>query len=208
MTEFQRLDDVTSTMRVVVHPRRERLLVEPTGDPIVLGPSPQGVPPRTAVVRREQTVDPVPLSTLKDMAVISLADGAKIGHVKDMFFDTSRRRVVAFVVASDAGEALLSFDAVHSIGPDALTVETAGATQELRRLADLLELKAVDTDGTLLGEVKELEVDRHDGRLTELVVHQGGLLGLGGTEHGVPASAVRSIGPGLAMVELPAPEIV
>lgn len=205
MTEYQHRDQGSSSEYVVVRPRRERVMTSP-GEHVVLSPGRHSATESDTAVRgeRKPEPDPVLISTLKDMAVVSLADGAKVGTIKEVFFDTRHQRVVAFVLASDVGEFLLSFDAVRNIGPDALTVDTAGTTHDLRRLADLTELKAVNVDGTLLGEVKELEIDRNDGRLTELVVHRGGVLGLGGTQQNVPASAVRSIGPAVAMVDMPA----
>ncbi len=218
MAEYQSRDDLSTDKDVVVRPRRERVAGSSEGHRVVMSASRQlaAEPNVNVTVLRDHRAaradkpdktdnwdaDPVLVSTLKDMAVVSLADGTKVGAVKDVFFDTRHQRIVAFTLASEDGEFLLAFDAVRNIGPDALTVDTAGCTQELRRLADLSALKAVNVDGTLLGEVKELEVDRSDGRLTALTVHRGGLLGLGGTQQSVPASAVRSIGPAVAMVDV------
>ncbi|MGI9145394.1 MAG: PRC-barrel domain-containing protein [Chloroflexota bacterium] len=202
MTEYRSGDDFTSSERVAVKSSPQRVVLRPVREQIVVSSSSQVTSQPSAAVRREHAADPVGLSTLKDMPVVSLADGTKVGTIKEVFFDTNRQRAVAFILASDTGESLLSFESIRSIGPDALTVESAGATQELRSLADLMDLKAVSSDGTLLGEVKELQIDRHDGRLTELMVHRGGMLGIGGTQQNVPAAAIRGMGPQLATVEL------
>lgn len=58
-------------------------------------------------------------------------------------------------------------------------------------------------EGALLGAVKELEIEPAGGRLVELVVHRGGVLGVGGTSTSVPASAIRGIGAKLVTVDLP-----
>ena len=54
-----------------------------------------------------------------------------------------------------------------------------------------------------MGEVKELEINEEDGRLTGLDVHRGGVLGLGGKSYNVPPTAIHNIGPKLVTVEMP-----
>lgn len=202
MTEYQSGDDLRNTERVTVTPTRKMVVIGPSREHVRVSSSGHAVSPPSAVVRHEHAADPVGLSTLKDMPVVSLADGAKVGTIKEVFFDTRRQCAVVFLLASDAGESLVSFEAIRSIGPDALTVDSAPATQELRSLADLMELKAVSSDGTLLGEVKELHIDRRDWRLSELMVHRGGVLGLGGTQQSVAAGSICGMGPQLVTVEL------
>ena len=149
-------------------------------------------------------------STLKDMPVMSMADGTKVGTVKDFLFDTAKLRVMALVLASAGGEAILPFEAVTNIGDDAIMVEQATATQGptgqaplvgLRGLADILNLQVVNSAGTHLGQVRDVEINPVGGRLVNLTVHRGGLLGVGGTSVTVEASSIRAIGPKAATVE-------
>ncbi|MHB1133359.1 MAG: PRC-barrel domain-containing protein [Chloroflexota bacterium] len=149
-------------------------------------------------------------SKLKDMPVVSMADGERVGYVKDFLFDTAKVQVVALVLTSASGEAILPLEAVRSIGDDAIMVEHAASTQGptgqaplvgLRGLDDLLSLQVVNSAGTLLGQVREVEIDPVGGRLVSLSVHRGGLLGVGGTTVRVEASAIRAIGPKAATVE-------
>jgi sporulation protein YlmC with PRC-barrel domain len=80
---------------------------------------------------------------------------------------------------------------------------TPAAGNVLRGLTDLAGMKAVNSDGTLLGEVRELEIDQVGGRLVSLELHRGGVLGLGGTTVTAPVATVRSIGPELVTLDLP-----
>ena len=152
-------------------------------------------------------------SALKDRAVVSLADGRRIGRVSDVLFDTAELRLAALALTTAGGQSILPFAAVRSLGTDAVTVESAAAMQGaapaagnvLRGLSDLVGMKAVNSDGTLLGEVRELEIDQAGGGLVSLELHRGGVLGLGGTTVTAPVASVRSIGPELVTLDLPAP---
>lgn len=151
-------------------------------------------------------------SALKDMPVVSMADGTQVGTVADVLLDAASLRVVALLLSAQSGQALLPFGSIRSIGSDAVTIDSAAATQGLsgraapegtHGLNDVNGLSVVNGEGTLLGAVKELEIEAADGRLIELVVHRGGVLGLGGTGTNVPASAIRGIGAKLVTVDLP-----
>jgi sporulation protein YlmC with PRC-barrel domain len=152
-------------------------------------------------------------SALKNMAVISMADGVQIGRVEDVLFDTANLRVAALALATSGGQSVLPFGSVHRIGADAVTVEAATAAQPaaptapgnaLRHLSDMIGLKVVNGEGTYLGDVRDVLIDEAGGGLTELEAHRGGMLGMGGTSVTVPASAVRGIGPDLVTADMPA----
>jgi sporulation protein YlmC with PRC-barrel domain len=151
-------------------------------------------------------------SALKDMPVVSMADGTQVGKVADVLLDAASLHVVALLLSAHSGQMLLPFEAIRSIGTDAITIDSAAATQGLTGrpapegtygLSDVNGLSAVNGEGTVLGAVKELEIEPAGGRLIELVVHRGGVLGLGGTSTSVPASAIRGIGAKLVTVDLP-----
>jgi sporulation protein YlmC with PRC-barrel domain len=152
---------------------------------------------------------------LKGKAVVSMADGVQVGRVEDILFDTTALRVAALVLTTTGGRSILPFAAVRSLGADAVTVESATATQPaaaqgeagnlLRALADLTGLKVVNGEGAYLGDVRDVTIEQATGALTELEAHHGGMLGMGGTTARVPASAIRGIGPELITVDMPAP---
>jgi sporulation protein YlmC with PRC-barrel domain len=153
-------------------------------------------------------------SRLKDMPVVSMAEGAKVGNVVDVLFDPADLRLVALGLTGASGQAIVPFGALRAIGADAVTIADVAATQAAggqtalggaRRLDDLLGLPVVNGEGAVVGTIEDLEVDAADGRLTALVAHRGGVLGLGGTRVSVPASAVRGVGPKLVTVDAPAP---
>jgi sporulation protein YlmC with PRC-barrel domain len=154
-------------------------------------------------------------SGLKNKAVVSMADGVQIGRVEDVLFDTAALRVAALVLTTTGGRSVLPFAAVRSLGADAVTVESATATQAasdqagmgnlLRSLGDLIGLKVVNGEGAYLGDVRDVTIEQASGALTELEAHSGGMLGLGGTGVTIPASAIRGIGPELVTVDMPAP---
>jgi sporulation protein YlmC with PRC-barrel domain len=154
-------------------------------------------------------------SELKGRAVVSMADGVQIGRVDDVLFDTTALRVAALVLTTTGGRSILPFAAVRSLGTDAVTVESATATQPaeaqadagnlLRALGDLTGLKVVNGEGAYLGDVRDVTIEQASGAITELEAHRGGMLGIGGTGVTVLTSAIRGIGPELITVDMPAP---
>lgn len=154
-------------------------------------------------------------SKLKGMPVVSMADGAQIGSVTDVRFDMADLRLNALVLSGRSGEALVPFGSIRSIGSDAVMVESAAETQgvggqsasdTVHGLSDVMSLSVINAEGTVFGEVKELEINEKDGGLTGLEVHRGGMFGLGGKNYTVSPSAIRNIGPKLVTVEMPTQE--
>ena len=156
-------------------------------------------------------------SALKSMAVVSMADGVRIGRVEDVLFDTVALRIAALTLTTTGGQSILPFSSVRSIGADAVTVESETAAQAaeaqgsggnvLRGLDDLLGLKIVSGEGNHIGDVREVLVDQASGALTELEAHRGGMLGVGGTSVMIPTSAIRGIGPDLVTADMPAQRV-
>ena len=152
-------------------------------------------------------------STLKDMPVVSMTDGTRIGTIQEVLFATTPLGVNSLVLSGQGGKATLPFSDIRSIGNDAVTIDNReathafqapGAPENLRSLRDLTRLKVVNAEGTYLGDVQEIEIDQRTGQVGEFIAHRGGMLGLGGTTIHVPASAVRGIGPKLLTVDMPA----
>jgi sporulation protein YlmC with PRC-barrel domain len=151
-------------------------------------------------------------SRLKGQPVVSMADGAQVGTVKELLFETADVRLTALVLRAHSGESTLPFGLIRSVGTDAVMIERTADTTGMhgqteltttRSLTELLGLSAVNVAGTLLGQVKEVEINEQDGRLTTLQVHRGGVLGLGGTTVTIPSAAIRGIGPKLITVDMP-----
>lgn len=140
---------------------------------------------------------------IKRMTVLSIENGAKLGTVDDVVFDTRGMRVAALCIKADQQRATVPFDQIRSIGADAVTVPTdavahwGGASTALGNLPNLdalRELKVVDEAGTLLGKVRQVDIAPEDGRITRLEVHKGGILGMGGDTELIDAGEVTSVG--------------
>jgi sporulation protein YlmC with PRC-barrel domain len=149
----------------------------------------------------------------KKLAVVSIDSGAKLGYVDDLLFDTGQLVVSAFRIKAEGQEMVLPLSEIRSIGKDAITVpndsvmRTTSAVSELAALPgieQLMKLKVVDEHGNFVGQVKEIDVDAKDGKITEVSTHEGGVLGIGGKTTTIVAAAIRSIGDEVMIVTMPA----
>lgn len=148
---------------------------------------------------------------IKNVSVVSMADGTKVGEVQELLFDTTKLRLAALLLSASGSKSLLPFEAVRSFGDDVITVENVSVTQgvegnatvgALRTLKELASLRVINGEGTWLGDVRDIEVTVKDGAVEQINAHKGGMLGLGGTTTTVPAAAIRGIGPKVITVDL------
>jgi len=146
---------------------------------------------------------------LKDMAVVSLQEGTKLGRVEEPLFDLAARQLGAVPVKGEDGTFLLPFAQIQHIGADAITVSSSqvtqapssgGATNTLLDLQALKRLKIVDQAGTFLGRLSDVDIDPDSGQVTKLIADKGGLLGLGGTATPIASSAIVMTGQELLTV--------
>lgn len=146
---------------------------------------------------------------LKDMAVVSLEEGTKLGRVEQPMFDLAARQLGALQVKGEEGIFILPFTQIQSIGTDAITVTSSqvtqtpssgGQTDALLDLQALKKLKIVDQAGTFLGTLSEVDVDPLSGQITRLTAHKGGLLGMGGTTTTLESTAIVMVGQDLLTV--------
>ncbi len=140
---------------------------------------------------------------LKGIAVVSQDEGAKLGQVDTALFDPQNLDLRALQVKGDGQTFLVPFDQVAAFGTDAVMVKSSQATQaqaaggalgQLVELGTLKKLKVVDAAGTLLGAVRDVELDDASGRAVRLVIHKGGVLGFGGETTTLDITAVRGVG--------------
>ncbi len=152
--------------------------------------------------------------TLKSMAIVSLAEGTRLGYVEQPLLDLTARKVVALQAKGASGTFIVPFDDVTSVGTDAITVassqvtqtpSTGGAADGSLDLDALRKLKVVDRAGTLLGTISRVEIDPASGAITQLTAHKGSILGMGGTTTPIGAKAIVSVGPELLTVNIEAP---
>jgi uncharacterized protein YrrD len=140
--------------------------------------------------------------TIKGLGVVSIESGAKLGTVDDVLFDTKGLRAAALRIKADQQEAVVPFEDVASVGANAVTVPgdmaarwgaNASPLASLPKLDDVKKLKVVDEAGTLIGTIDDVCL-APDGRIAELKVHKGGVLGIGGEKHLISASLITSVG--------------
>jgi len=141
------------------------------------------------------------IDKLKGMAIVSVSEGSRLGRVDDVLINTSGIQIGALKIAHDGQQFMIPFNLIKSIGSDAITVESSQVTQAegsaagaMVSLRDFKKLKMVDESGTLLGMLSSVDFDQQSGKLVQLSVHKGGMLGLGGTTTAVDTSQVRGIG--------------
>lgn len=144
---------------------------------------------------------------LKGIAVVSLAEGSRLGRVEESVFDPTTLRLAGLSAKGEGGAFWIPREQISNVGEDAVTVESSAATQAtsgqgatLLGWDDLKKHKVVDQAGTLLGTVSNLEFDASSGEPVSLRVHKGGVLGLGGETTEIDAARLRSVGPELITV--------
>jgi uncharacterized protein YrrD len=156
-------------------------------------------------------MDTMTLKDLQGMAVISIDDGTKIGTISRVYIDPEKRRLVGISV--DPGSSLLEVDTtklidvsdIHSLGPDALTIDDASKVQGNEtnaRWMDLLDMdrmtndKVVSEGGEAVGGVAAVEFNPQDFALTGIEVSPGFFK----TNKLVPIDQVTTIGPDMIIV--------
>jgi len=139
--------------------------------------------------------------------VVSMADGAQVGTVKDLVFHGLDLN--ALVVNGERGEGLLPYKSLGTNGPDAITIESytlvdwsagAGLGPNSMDLSQLRELSVVDSDGKSLGHFHDLTMDAA-GITQEIAVRTDGVFGIGSHETVIPASHIRAVGASMITVD-------
>jgi sporulation protein YlmC with PRC-barrel domain len=149
-------------------------------------------------------------SGLKNRPIVSLNGGVKVGEVLDLTLDATNVQISAVLVTGHDGSSVVPYPAVRHIGPDAMTIDDSRIVQapanhggiEERRTSTLIGLPVLNQQGTIIGNVDDLEFDEDTGRVTALLIHRGGVLGIGGSRDKIAASALRGIGPDMVTVDL------
>jgi uncharacterized protein YrrD len=124
------------------------------------------------------------------LSVINIADGTQVGTVDQVFLDLAAKQVVGFSITNGVGPfggardnaPTVAASGVHSLGPDALTLDDVTAAHAawvgaaygvLASLDDMVGRKVVTEGGTNLGEVVSLGFDEHTFAVTEVEVSPG-----------------------------------
>jgi uncharacterized protein YrrD len=124
-------------------------------------------------------------SQLVGRAVIDMEAAERLGKIKEIIVQRDGERVAGFIVAhgetivgTGGKRRMIPASAVHSIGPDAMTVR-GSAMQELAeldnlpRMSDIIGHKMVTQSGRLLGVIDDMLINRADGTIIGFVVGEG-----------------------------------
>lgn len=153
---------------------------------------------------------------IKGLAVISIADGEKLGTIDQVLVDPVAATLVGFTVRHNATgiipipidsaeEDVIDVDDIHALGKDAVTLNDKSAIRgdqtrrqmdSLMGLDDLSDLKVVTEGGTYIGDFASAEIDETTFKLTEFEVSPGFFK----SNRHIPVGQVVNIGPELIMV--------
>lgn len=149
------------------------------------------------------------IEKLKGMAVVSVAEGSRLGRIADVLIEPRAMQVGAMKLDHEGQSFVIPFDLIKSVGTDAITVESSRVTQTdggsfgtLIGINDFKKLKVVDETGTLYGTISGVDFEVLSGKIGSFTAHKGGMLGLGGTTTAVLAEQVRGIGPEVVTVSM------
>lgn len=149
------------------------------------------------------------------LKVFTIQEGKEIGSVKDVVYDPKQNRIISLLVGSNSllpDEKVLNFDAIKSIGPDAVIIENANLLKKLDSLpkpvqdtinegSELIKLKIVTEDGVVLGSVSDIYLDKKSGQVSELEVTQGGFRDIHTGKKRVRITDIITIGKDAAIVK-------
>jgi hypothetical protein len=150
------------------------------------------------------------LSELRGRAVISLSEGEKLGAVKDLVLHPGDRQIEGFVLETGGADSFLPFGRLSKVGPDAIIVESNGAVEPANQLngsllvADISKMEVMNSEGTKLGQVADIDFDLTTGALNTIELKAGGVFGLGAQKSSIPSSQIRAFGADVITIQAPA----
>lgn len=124
-------------------------------------------------------------SQLVGRAVIDMEAAERLGKIREIIVQRDGERVAGFVVvdgetivATGGKRRMIPASAVHSIGPDAMTVRGSAVHElaeldNLPRMSDIIGHKMITQSGRLLGVIDDMLINRSDGTIVGFVVGEG-----------------------------------
>jgi uncharacterized protein YrrD len=125
-------------------------------------------------------------SQLVGRAVIDMEAAERLGRIKEIIVQRDGERVAGFVVVhgetivgTGGTRRMIPASALHSIGPDAITVrgsaikERIADLENLPRMSDVVGHKMVTQSGRLLGSIDDVLINGADGTIIGFAVGEG-----------------------------------
>jgi sporulation protein YlmC with PRC-barrel domain len=131
------------------------------------------------------------LSDLAGRPVLDLTTATNVGKVADFVIDPVTRRIVGFQLANVKGPgSWLAWDAMNTLGADALTIDRADVLTEPPehsrglRADKVIGGRVLTDSGRELRNLVDLEIDPDTGQITGLKIG----------DHSMPADALIGVG--------------
>ncbi|MDX2065927.1 MAG: PRC-barrel domain-containing protein [Fimbriimonadaceae bacterium] len=146
------------------------------------------------------------VAELKGRPVISLAEGERLGDIREVAIDPTARQIAGFVLKGDGGDTYLPWRNVKKIGPDAVMVDNRTMTERVENadpyesLAELGKLPVISDAGAQLGHVENVTFDDVSGALQAFELKSGGVFGIGAKSQSIAMADVVSVGTGAITV--------
>lgn len=146
-----------------------------------------------------------------DMPIVSVAEGTKLGNVRDLLFDTSQIQLTALLISGESGRSIIFVRDILSVGSDVITVEASSkmqpiegnaTLQPLRNWRDISSLRVISIQGEWVGDIAHIDIDPHSGAITAISAQKGGVLGIGAKHTDIQPTMIRAFGPKVLTVEL------
>lgn len=150
---------------------------------------------------------------LLGLPVISLEEGAKVGHIKGLILNPGAKALVALVVEGRGvfkEQKFIPFAKVHSVGANAVTVSRGQNAQKAANLPEMVQLwkdrtpligaRVVTESGDILGTVVDYGIDPATGAVAGLEIAPSSL---GATLKGrswLLAGSLRTLGKEIIVV--------
>jgi uncharacterized protein YrrD len=126
-------------------------------------------------------------SQLVGRAVIDMEAAERLGKIKEIVVQRDGERVAGFVVVhgetivgTGGTRRIIPASALHSIGPDAITVRgsamkerSPGDLDNLPRMSDVIGRKMLTRSGRLLGSINDVLINGADGTIIGFAVGEG-----------------------------------
>lgn len=158
------------------------------------------------------------LNEMIGKAVMSTANGQKLGTVSDALLEPDGTSMLGLVVGSGmlGKDRVLPLSDIQTVGADAILVRTDQhmlSAREWRqsevdatRSSSVRGRRVVTDAGQQIGRVSDLLIDEHTGALAGLEVEESSLGGLRHRRSVVNAPPMPRIGPDAVVVSMPATE--